>query len=66
MEGRDDQEQQGTVVYILETGKFWDDTSTITIHDAVEEDDITLAMTIQTTSTKSLDVYTLDDLLNVA
>eukprot|EP00957_Ditylum_brightwellii_P053569 4058462-Ditylum_brightwellii.AAC.1 len=66
MEGHDDQQQQGNVVHILNTGKFWDATSTITIHDAVEEDNITLAMTMQITSLLSLDVYTLDDLFNVA
>jgi len=66
MDGHDDQQQRGTVVHILNTGRIWDDTSTTTIHDAVEEDDVTLAMTMQITSTQSLDVYALDDLLDVA
>eukprot|EP00957_Ditylum_brightwellii_P048196 3657884-Ditylum_brightwellii.AAC.1 len=66
MVGCDDQQQQGTIVHILSTGKFWDDTSTITIHDTVEEDGTTLAMNMQITSTQSLVVYALDDLLNVA
>eukprot|EP00957_Ditylum_brightwellii_P068336 5187685-Ditylum_brightwellii.AAC.1 len=66
MEGHDDQQHKGTGNHILNAGKHWDDTSTTTIHDAVEEDDVTLAMTVQITSTQSLDVYALDDLLHVA
>eukprot|EP00957_Ditylum_brightwellii_P087187 6636089-Ditylum_brightwellii.AAC.1 len=66
MEGHDDQQHQGTGNHTLNAGKNWDDTSTTTIHDAVEEDDVTLAMTMQITLTQSLDVYALDHLLYVA